>query len=68
MEERKNYERRNRKALALIGLHIGDLFLPHIIKASDSYQLWEELKEYNTQRTQSHRLFLFRQLQNIKLE
>ena len=67
-EEKLRYERRKRKALAQIGLHVGDEYLPHIVKAKYPYQLWNDLKKFNNQRTQSHRVYLRRTLQNISMK
>ena len=66
-ELKLKFKKRSQKALALIGLHVGDEFLPHIIDAKNPRDLWKTLKKFYTEQSQAQRIHLRRQLQQIRM-
>ena len=53
---KQKFLRRQQKALALIGLHVGDEYLPHILNATDPKSLWDELKKFHKEESHALRI------------
>ena len=64
-EKKRQFKRRSQKAMALIGLHVGDEFLPHIVDAKEPKLLWKKLEKFYSEQSQAQRIQLRRQLQQI---
>ena len=54
------------KALAHIGLHVSDEFLPHVSKATSASELWSTLEAMFVSRVAAQKLTLKRQLTSLK--
>lgn len=65
--EKARFKRREQKALALIGLHVGGEHLPHILAAKDPKALWADLEKPHKEESQALRAHLRRQLQRMKM-
>ena len=66
-EKKRQFVKRSQKALAIIGLHVSDEFLPHIMDAKNAKELWKTLEKLYTEQSQAQRIHLRRQLQQIRL-
>lgn len=55
------------KARATIGLNVGDSQLIHIRKARTAKEVWDSLKNYHEKSTLTSKVYLLRQICNLKL-
>jgi hypothetical protein len=61
------WQKRDDKARATIGLLVEDSQLIHIRKATTAKQVWESLKNYHEKSTLTSKVYLLRQICNLKL-
>lgn len=61
------WKKKDDKARAKIGLLVQDSQLIHIRKATTAKQVWDSLKEYHEKSTLTSKIYLLRQICNLKL-
>lgn len=61
------WEKKDNKARATIGLLIEDTQLVHIRKSTTAKEVWESLKNYHEKSTLTSKVYLLRQICNLKL-
>lgn len=64
--EKQELKKKNDKALPLIGLHVADALLPHVIYAQKASEAWSALKDLRAEESQAQRAYLRRQLHHLK--
>lgn len=61
------WKKRDDKARSMIGLLVEDSQLIHIRKAETAKQVWDSLKNYHEKSTLTSKVYLLRQICNLKL-